>query len=169
MYCPNCGVSLNTPHNFCPNCGSQIPKKFEAHQSRSERLENEPITRSESNVYTKVPAQKMQVRPGLHSRKCLGFALASFIMGIIIGVIGLVIIIIFSIVGSIILLITHIVGLKFGISAKKHSKKAAELEPPNSAEKAGSVFAVFGIIINAILMVLALIFTIAVFIIIVIS
>ena len=81
----------------------------------------------------------------------------------------MLIIIIFSIVGSIILLITHIVGLKFGISAKKYSKIAAELEPPNPAEKAGSVFAVFGIIINAILMVLALIFTIVVFIIIVIT
>ena len=156
MYCPNCGAEIHVSNqNFCSNCGSQIPKISEA------------ITRPHSIVSTKVPDQKIKVRPGLLSRKCLNYALASFIMGIVTGVIGLAIIIIFYIVGSIILLISHIVGLKFGISAKNYSKKAAELEPPNSAEKAGSVFAVFGIIINAILMVLALIFTIIFFIIIV--
>ena len=165
MYCPNCGSQLLTTNNFCPNCGSQIPKITEGLQSGSERSQSGNITSPQSIISTKVPAQKMQVRPGLHSRKCLKFALVSFIMGIVTGVIGLAIIIIFSIVGSIILLITHIVGLKFGISAKKYSKKAAELEPPNSFEKAGSVFLVFGIIINVILMALALIYTIIVIII----
>ncbi len=169
MYCPNCGAQLLTANqNFCPNCGSQLPKIAEVPQSGSERSQSGTITRPQSIVSTKVPTQKMQVRPGLHSKKCLKFALVSFIMGIVTGVIGLAIIIIFYIVGSIILLITHIVGLKFGISAKKYSKIAAELEPPNSAEKAGSVFAVFGIIINAILLALALIFTIVVLVLIII-
>ena len=81
-------------------------------------------------------------------------------MGIITGAIGLVILIFLFIIGSILLLIVHSIGLTLGILAKKHSKEAAKIEPPNSAEKAGSVFAVFGIIINAILMGIDVIFTI---------
>ena len=75
-------------------------------------------------------------------------------------IIGLVILIFLFIIGSILLLIVHSIGLTLGILAKKHSKEAAKIEPPNSAEKAGSVFAVFGIIINAILMGIDVIFTI---------
>jgi len=107
-------------------------------------------------------------RPGPDSRKCLSYALTSFIMGIVTIMIGLILIIIFYILGSIILLIIHIVALNLGISARKYSKKAADLEPPNSSEKAGSVFAIFGIVINSILIVLAIIFTIVFFILIII-
>lgn len=156
MYCPNCGTQITTSRNFCPNCGTDIRTISAALQSGSVRSQS----RTQSIISTKVPAQKMQVRPGPHSRKCLKFALVSFIMGIVTGVIGLVVIRFLFIVGALIILITHIVGLTFGISAKKFSKEAAELEPPNSVEKAGSVFAVFGIIINAILMLLAFFLTI---------
>ena len=169
MYCPNCGEKIPVvSQNFCPNCGSELPKISEEPQLRSENSQGKSTARSESIGYI-IQEQKMHVAPGLYSRKCLRFALSSFIMGIITAAIGLFIIIILFIVGSIILLIVHIIGLRFGILAKKHSKEAAKIEPPNSAEKAGSVFAVFGIIINAILMVIDLIFTIAFFIFIIIE
>lgn len=154
MYCPNCGINLNDKNlNFCPNCGNKISNTVE----------------SQSTNYITVSSQPPQVNaggPGFHSKKCLGFALTSLIMGIVTGVIGLFVILRFGIVGSIILLAIHIIGLKFGNSAKEHSKKAAELELPNPTEKVGSVFSVFGIVINAILLVLAIIFTVIFFIII---
>ena len=148
MYCPHCGTKLNgNNQNFCPNCGSKT----------STTLEPQPTS------YITVPVQKTpdnDGRPGSHSNKCLGFALASVIMGIATAVIGLIILIILRIIGSTILLIIHIVGLNLALTAKKHGKKAAELEPSNPVEKVGSVFVVFGIIINAILIAVDIIFTI---------
>ena len=160
MYCPNCGEKIETPNqNFCPNCGNELPKNSGKPQLRSEEIQSKSPIGSESIGY-KIQEQKIYAAPGFHSRKCLGFALSSFIMGIITGAIGLVILIFLFIIGSILLLIVHSIGLTLGILAKKHSKEAAKIEPPNSAEKAGSVFAVFGIIINAILMGIDVIFTI---------
>lgn len=148
MYCPHCGTNLSDDvQNFCPNCGSQISNTVEP----------------QSTHYATTPVQTMQKdigRPGPHSNKCLGFALASLIMGVATAVIGLILIIILRIIGSIILLIIHIVGLNLGLSAKKHCKKAAELEPSNPVEKTGSVFLIFGIVINIILLVVDIVFTI---------
>lgn len=166
MYCPNCGEKIETLNqNFCPNCGSELPKNSGKPQLRSEEIQSKSPSGSESKGYI-IQEPKMHVAPGLHSRKCLSFALSSFIMGVISAVIGLFILIFLFIIGSILLLIVHIIGLRFGILAKRHSKEGAKIEPPNSAEKAGSVFAVFGIIINAILMVIDVIFTIVFFVII---
>jgi hypothetical protein len=166
MYCPNCGEKIETPNqNFCPNCGSELPKNFEKPHIRAEEIQTKSPSGPESMGYI-FQEPKMNVTPGLHSRKCLSFALSSFIMGVITAVIGLLILIFLFIIGSILLLIVHIIGLRFGILAKRHSKEAAKIEPPNSAEKAGSVFAVFGIITNAILMGIDVIFTIVFFIII---
>ena len=168
MYCPNCGERLETPNqNYCPNCVSELPKNSGKPQLKSGEIKSKSPGGSESSRYI-IQEQKIDVAPDFHSRKCLSFALSSFIMGIISAAIGLFILIFLFIFGSIILLITHIIGLSLGIFAKKHSKEAAKLEPPNSAEKAGSVFAVFGIIINAILMGIDAIFTI-VFIIIILT
>ncbi len=148
MYCPHCGTNLDdNALNFCPNCGSQISNIVET-QSKIDIIP--PVQTIEKNVG----------RPNPHSNKCLGFALASLIMAIATAVIGLIVIIILRIIGSIILLIIHIVGLNLGLSAKKHCKKAADLEPSNPVEKTGSVFVIFGIVINTILLVVDIIFTI---------
>ena len=148
MYCSHCGTNLGTNNlNFCPNCGSQISNTLEPQKTI---ISTAPVQKIEKNIGSPAP----------YSQKCLGYAIASLIMGIATVAIGFVLIIILRIVGSIILLIIHLVGLNLGLYAKKNCKKAADLESSNPAEKAGSVIVIFGIVINTILLVVDIIFII---------
>ena len=148
MYCPHCGANLgDNTLNFCPNCGSQISNTDEPQKTI---ISTASVQTIEKNIGSS----------DSHSQKCLGFAIASLVMGIATFAIGFILIIILRIVGSIILLIIHVVGLNLGISARKHCKIAAELEPSNPSEKAGSVIVIFGIVVNTILLVVDIIFII---------
>ena len=100
--------------------------------------------------------------PGPHSKRCFAFAIVSL------GLVGVAYFYggsnlfssfspyyySFGLVGFITTIIVHIAGLVFGILSRTNSSKAGRIEPINTLEKVGSVFGVFGIVINSIFIVL---------------
>jgi hypothetical protein len=170
MFCANCGAELGDPNQrYCQSCGSEVSSISEIQQT--ETIEH-PISTPKSPPtitpsYTPVPVQP-QVKlgsAGSYSRKCLGFALTSlgiavasiivsgwiFLFPLITGLFyfmggmsGI------RITGMIITLLLYIMGLVFGSVARTNGKKAGSLDATNAVHKVGSVFAVFGIVINAI-------------------
>jgi len=174
MFCPNCGEKLEKlDQKFCASCGSVIsttsgaPQATQAPQLRakenhvSSTVKSVPVYESKS---IKVGG------PGPHSKKCFAFATVSLglaIVGFSSGGLNLFRFYIPSyyypyhpgglvggLVGLSIVIILHIAGLVFGILSRTNSSKAGKFEPINTLEKVGSVFAVFGIVINVIPMVL---------------
>ena len=158
MFCPNCGEEIKNPNQrFCHKCGSEISTISEA-----------PISQSPPG-YTDFPiSQQTQVkegRAGPHSKKCLGFSIPSIALAIVLlAISGLLRLFYFVgmplslyIIGMIIVIIIHIGGLTLGVLSRKSSEKARKLEPKNAVEQVGSVFSIFGIIGNAILLIIALI------------
>jgi len=170
MFCANCGAELGDPNQrYCQSCGSEVSSISEIQQT--ETIEQPVSTPSSpptiTSSYTPIPTQTYVKTGGAntHSRKCLGFALTS--LGI--AVASMVVsgwIFLFPLItglfyfmggmnsirigGMIITLLLYVMGLVFGSVARTNSKKAGSLEPINSVNKVGSVFAVFGIVINAI-------------------
>lgn len=177
MFCPNCGSELTEPNqSFCMKCGSKIEATLEIPQIRTKIPKQVSINTSQSTLESiSLPiSQKKSVikegRPGPYSKKCFGFALASIglaIAGLSVGSGSMM----FSMIsrfgnvlngfgfvpGLIIAIVLNTIGLIFGILSRVNSSKARELEPVNTLEKIGSVFAIFGIIGNAILIALAFI------------
>ena len=173
MFCPNCGVELNIPlQNFCYNCGTKIPIISKVHQTEPE------------DIMQKTPV-KIEKGPGSHSKKCLAFALISLGIGLFAYYFGSNVIgyMVFRTMFKfpyfnydertvktvlriliIIFIFLHIFGLYLGILSRKESKKAGDLEPINSVERAGSVFSILGIIANIIALVVSVIFAFIVFI-----
>lgn len=170
MFCANCGAELSDPNQkYCQSCGSEVRTISEIQEA--ETIE-EPVSIPSSAPsitpsYTPVPIQPhIKVGgAGSHSKKCLGYALTSlgiavasmiigggiFLFPMITGLIyfmggmsGL------RVVGMIIIILLYVMGLIFGSLARTNNKKAGSLEPINAVNKVGSVFAIFGIVINAI-------------------
>ncbi|MBY9017948.1 MAG: zinc ribbon domain-containing protein [Candidatus Lokiarchaeota archaeon] len=169
MFCPNCGEKIESPNqNFCTSCGSEFqstltPEVSKAYQPITEKPQVPSPVRSVP-VYE---SKSIKVGgPGPHSKRCFAFALiaiAFFIVGLIFG---------FTIVLRILMpvylypylpggpvlwsvaFVLHIVGLVFGIISRVNSGNAGRYEPSNALEKVGSVFGVFGIILNALPLVL---------------
>ena len=177
MFCPNCGSKLTKPNqSFCSICGRKIEDTLEITQLRTEIPRQVSTNKSQSTLestYLPISQQKSVIkegRPGPYSKKCFGFALASIglaIAGLSVGSGSMM----FSMIsrfgnalngfgfvpGLIIAIVLNTIGLIFGIISRVNSSKARELEPVNTLEKIGSVFAIFGIITNAILIALGLI------------
>jgi len=169
MFCPNCGEKLESLYQkFCSSCGSEI---------QSTLIPEAPITPQPIAVKPQVPSPASSVpvydsktikagRIGPQSRLGFSFALvaiAFFIAGLIFG--GTLILRILMPVyiypylpGGpglwIIAFILHIIGFVFGIISRVTSSKAGKDEPDNGLQKVGSVFGVFGIILNLIPLVL---------------
>ena len=152
MYCTNCGVKLDGQQKFCPTCGAEL-------------LEGSEV---QSTSYATVPVQSMQIidgTPGLDSKKCLGFSIPSVAMAVATLVIAGLLRLFFLlgmplplfIIGVIIGIIINIVGLTFGIISRINGYKATKSEPKNAIVTVGSIFAILGIIGNAILIIVALI------------
>jgi len=169
MFCPNCGEKLKVPNQrFCPNCGSEIPTISESPQLKTERSQYASTTRSQSTTgYTDFLVKQRKLvekgRPGPHSKKCLGFGIASIVLAIFDLIFGfsifLLSILFFDfnrmVIELIIVILIHFVGLVFGILSRINSAKAGKSEQVNAVEQVGSVFGVIGIVINAILVVIA--------------
>lgn len=167
MFCQNCGEKLETPNQkFCGSCGSAIyntpaapkaPQAPQAPQLKAERYQAPSAVRSVP-VYESKPIRVGG--PGPHSKKCfafsivsLGLAGAGFIFGggnIFGSLIPYSYYPFYGIGMMIIAVIFNVTGLIFGILSRTNSSKAGRNEPINGLEKVGSVFAVFGIVINSI-------------------
>lgn len=178
MFCPNCNADLTEQNqSFCSKCGSEIEAHLETPQLRTERprqvstntLQLPPESTSVP-IYQPNSVKKEKGESNPYSTKCLNFAILSIvftIIGAVINIGG----IIFSMISRfgnaqidfgflprmMIISVLSIIGLIFGITSRVIGKKAGELEPINAVEKFGSVLAIFGIIINAIALVVILI------------
>ena len=163
MFCPNCGEKLESQNQkFCSSCGSELsntPDAAQASQLRAEENQASPIVRSVP-IYE---SKNINVGgPGPHSKKCLTFAILSLALGgvgIAFGAISFMRILIpfpfhldyyIRFILLIIATILNITGFVFGILSRTNSSKAGKFEPINTLEKVGSVFAIFGIIMNSI-------------------
>jgi hypothetical protein len=168
MFCPNCGEKLESPiQRFCSGCGSEIQSIFTPKAPKAP-ITPQPITEepkfptptSAVSVYDSKPVKAGGKSP--HSRLGFSFALvaiAFFIAGLIFG--GTIILRILMPVyiypylpGGpglwIIAFVLHILGFVFGIISRVSSSKAGKHDPDNALQKVGSVFGVFGIILNLI-------------------
>lgn len=187
MFCPNCGTELKIPNQkFCVQCGNDLTIISETSQSRTDSTQYLAIPRTKpipADNYIPIKKQERGI-PGLHSKKCLGFALVSIGIGIFayyFGSYAMSYIFLRSIfpfsyfdyseseirrVLLILLIIVtclHVFGLTLGILSRVESRKAEKLEPINSVEKAGSVFGIFGIITNSIALIVSLIMAVIIF------
>jgi hypothetical protein len=169
MFCPNCGEKLeSTFQKFCSSCGSELfntPDTPQAPQLRAEEKHVSPPVRP-APVYE---SKTIRVGgPGPHSKRCFAFAIVSLgLVGVAYFYGGSNLFRIFTpyyyyyysfgMVGFITTIIVHIAGLVFGILSRTNSSKAGKFEPINTLEKVGSVFGVFGIVINSIFIVSILI------------
>lgn len=165
MFCQNCGEKLNSSNQkFCASCGSELPyTPPAAPQLRAEENQVSSTIRS-TPVYESKPFKVGG--PGPNSKMCFAFAIVSIalaIVGFIFGGSSFFRSFLSSmlypyypsglgggLIGIIIAIILNIAGLIFGIVSRVNSRKAGENEPTNTLEKFGSVVSVFGIIINAI-------------------
>ncbi|KKN24754.1 hypothetical protein LCGC14_0891600 [marine sediment metagenome] len=184
MFCPSCGEKLTDPDQaFCSKCGSEIGAPLEPPQKTSQsppvstyipisqqistKTSQPPPESTSVQVYQPKSVKKEKGGPGPYSIKCLIFALISIglsISGLVIGSSSMISSIMpmmgiaFGFLPRLILaIVLNIIGLIFGIISRVNSSKAGELEPVNTVEKIGSILAIFGIIINAIAIALALI------------
>ena len=157
MFCPNCGQELKDPNQkFCQNCGSVIQPTSGAPRSQQAPVFADPATQQK-------PVK--EGRPGSHSKKCLAFSIPSIAMAVaMLAIAGLLRLFYLLgmplplfIMGVIIGIIINIVGLTFGVFSRINGKEATKSEPENAVETVGSIFAIFGIIGNAILIIVALI------------
>ena len=173
MFCPNCGEKLETPNQrFCASCGSEIQTTSHPDVPQVPVLAPAPEP-------TPVPARPVPVHGskivkaqglGTHSKKCFAFSLVSigfFVAGFAFGGTILLRFILpyyfFPFFGGgiimwIIAIVLHLVGFIFGILSRVNSSKARNLEASHALEKVGSVFGVFGIVLNVLPMAILPIF-----------
>ena len=156
MFCSNCGENLlATNQRFCHNCGTEVLATSKATDYKTERIQNVTAPRL---LYAPVKQQEqLQMgRPGKYSKLCLGLALGSIVIGIVSLIIGYNSFRFFywNSIGRIVVLIVALLlrvgGLVMGVFSKVNSSKAELFEPYNDVEKAGSIFGIFGILINSI-------------------
>ena len=191
MFCPNCGNILPIENqSFCHNCGYNIPEVL--YDSEKEvRKRNYESPHGSQHIW-KPPTQRYpikhkkpsrDVRPGPYSKKCLGYSIVSLVIAAIAGFIGFTGFLFgrygfypFSyyypsysysptpmIIMTIIPIFLHFIGLILGIRAKTNSRNAEMIDEMNAPVRIGSVLCVFGIVINAILVVVSITASISLF------
>ncbi|TFG25669.1 MAG: zinc ribbon domain-containing protein [Promethearchaeota archaeon] len=163
MFCPNCGVEIKTSNqNFCYSCGYRIKLTSGAPQVQARYI---PAAIPKQTISMEKPVVN-QDRPGPYSIKCFVLSIVSIVLVVITFILGANVLsyLILSLISrnyyridfatiiiiGIVILIINGVGLILGILSKVFSKKAIELEPNNPLEKVGSVFLIFGIVLNCI-------------------
>ena len=159
MFCSNCGENLiATNQKFCHNCGTEVLAISKATDYKTERIQDETVPKIHyAPVKQQIHLQKGS--PGKYSKLCFGLALGSIIIGIASFIIGYNSYRVFywpsynsigGLVVMIVILLLRVGGLIMGVFSKIYSSKAEKLEPYNDIEKAGSIFGIFGILINSI-------------------
>ena len=159
MYCSHCGEKLiDKTQKFCQNCGAEVLTMSKTSNYKSERIQREAAPKI-YNAPVKQPLQLQRGPPGKYSKLCLNQALISIFIGILSLIIGynyfrflywLHYNYIISLIVSLAILLSRIGGLILGVFSKVNSSDAQNFEPFNDTEKAGSILAIFGMIINAI-------------------
>jgi hypothetical protein len=168
MFCQNCGAELTDEgQKFCQSCGSEI-------QDSSEETPETPEPTSEPPASSPVPVvaptpistEKFVSGETPYSKRVLGFAIASLIIGITTMIVAFNVFIIrrvappytlgISIPVIIGIVSFYILGFIFGIVSRSNVSRA-DAEPENTIAKIGGVFGVFGIIINIVPMVVTII------------
>ncbi len=170
MYCLNCGEKLKNGINFCPKCGNQVPSS-ESFSQDTFRETSSTITQSNSTYdnYAVKTNEPLQIKEETRSKsiKCLAFSLLSFLMAIIAFILGGSFFFLYSryfydflflIPLAISVTIMNIMGLIFGKIARILNRKAITAELDNSIRKTGKSFAIFGVILNSISIVVPLVF-----------
>jgi len=158
MFCSECGEKLIAPdQKFCHNCGTEVLATSKANDDKNERIQNVSAPKI---LYTPVKQQRQlkMGRPGKYSKLCLEFSLVSIVIGLVTLIIGYNYYWLFNypynnigrLVFVIVVLLLRVGGLIMGVFSKIYSSKAEKLEPYNDIEKAGSIFGIFGILINSI-------------------
>lgn len=158
MYCYHCGEKLvNEEQVFCQNCGAKISPKPTPPEYKPI---NTQVVAPSKSVYVPVRQQTQIQRglPGKYSKSCLYLALGSVLIGIVSIVLGYNLLYRFyhpynyviRLNIAILMLLARIGGLIMGVFSRINSSKAALFEPYNDSERAGSILAVLGIIVNAI-------------------
>lgn len=174
MFCPNCGEKVeDLNQKFCAFCGSKIeaPPEVASVAPPTNQYSQTVSTPLSPPIYDTMPQPKpiTSDKPGIYSKRCLGFSIAALIIGGIAFFVGFVQAIFslftpyyasYTFIGWIIVVILHITGLIFGITSRTNKSRAEQLEPPNAIEKVGSVFGVLAIILNSILLLVSFIFLI---------
>ena len=160
MFCSNCGERLiATNQRFCHNCGTEVLATSKATDYKTERIQN--VTAPKIQYATVIQQRQLQRgSPGKYSKLCVGLALGSIVIGIVSLIISYNLSRLFFIfpsynrivrlVAMIIILLLRVGGLIMGVFSKVNSSKAEIFEPYNDVEKAGSIFGIFGILINSI-------------------
>jgi len=175
MSCQNCGEKMESKdQKFCASCGNEITDAPGAPQSP----QAPPLKAEESQVSS--PAKSVPVYeskaikvggPGPHSKKTLAFAIVSLVLAAVGFALGCICFIRvtnpyyyyynpyppFAFILLAVAVIINITGLIFGILSRTNCSKARKSEPVNTMEKVGSVFGIFGIIINSIPVVVILV------------
>jgi len=173
-YCQNCGSEIVTPSETPIVSEEPEPSSIEEKKPSVKETElEEPITQPEepeieSTDYS-AKATKEDGEAGVYSKKCLIYSiisLAFFGVAIGFGVGRFTFLIIRSsgsprpilgIILSSISLGLSITGLIFSSSSRKYSKEANISEPKNAMEQVGSTFAIVGLIMNIITILVAVI------------
>lgn len=165
MFCPNCGEKLENPsQRFCASCGSEIQATLSLEISEAPQI---PVEKTPAPPPTPpVPVyESKQIKPGgigSHSKKCFAFSLVAigfFVAGLSFGAGSIIRIFVplyyFPYLPGgpgrwIIAFVLHVIGFIFGIVSRASSAKASRREASNGLQKVGSVFGVFGIVLNVI-------------------
>jgi DNA-directed RNA polymerase subunit RPC12/RpoP len=165
MFCSNCGEKLiDEDQNYCHKCGTEIFPTAKAPDYKPERLQ---AVSPQKIYYVPIDQQRQRQKglPGKYSKLCLGLALISIFIGFGTLIFG------YNyfryiyypyynrarIAVPIGILLLRVAGLILGIFSKLNGSKAEGIEPYNDVEKAGSILAIFGIIINAVGLFLSLV------------
>jgi len=165
MFCQNCGEKLESKEQkFCASCGSVISITPDAPDAPKLKAEENQV----SSPVKSVPVYESKTinvgGPGPHSKKTFAFAIVSLAVGGVGFAFGGIYFfsmfsplfyyypppIAFGLIALIVAVILNVTGLIFGILSRTNCSKARKTEPVNTLEKVGSVFGVFGIVLNSI-------------------
>jgi hypothetical protein len=177
MYCSECGAEISENQKFCQECGAELNIASDSIQEKA--VNEEKPTETEKKEYQReVEPYNLEVKDvsegvrGPDSKKALGFSLPSIglgVAGLIMGIGIRFILFLASVTSSsppipfliINITVTFILlglGLIFGIVSQSYASTAEVVDGENTLQKLGKIFSIIGIILNAVVGAIVLIF-----------